>query len=164
MHLYFWLVEIVLLSIGKIPKGPLTESVEVYEKRLQHFCKFSQQVLPDIKVVKNRSEKEHKSLEGDSLRMHLKASDRVILLDENGQQNTSVGFSKQLQKWIEASPKRLVFVVGGPYGFCTSMKREFREHWALSSMTFSHQMVRLFFTEQLYRGFTILKGLPYHHQ
>lgn len=157
-------MEVILLSIGKIPAGPLSESVQIYEKRLQHFCKFSQVVLPDIKVQKNRPEKEHKAQEAKSFRAHFNKGDRIILLDENGRQSDSLGFSKQLQKWLEAAPKRLIFVVGGPYGFCPSLKSEFKEHWALSSMTFSHQMVRLFFTEQLYRAYTIFNHLPYHHQ
>ncbi|MGC6480142.1 MAG: 23S rRNA (pseudouridine(1915)-N(3))-methyltransferase RlmH [Flavobacteriaceae bacterium] len=157
-------MEIVLLSIGKIPKGPLSDSLAIYEKRLEHFCRFSQVILPDIKVLKNRRESEHKTLEAKSFKAHFKKGDRIVLLDENGRQSSSLGFSQQLQKWLEASPKRLVFVVGGPYGFCPSLKSDYKEQWALSSMTFSHQMVRLFFTEQLYRAFSILHKLPYHHQ
>lgn len=157
-------MKITLLQVGKTDHSALGELVENYTKRLHHYTSFQARVLPDLKKTKHLTIDQQKQQEGSIILGHLTASDHVILLDENGQQFTSVGFSKLIQKQLNSGVKQVVFVVGGPYGFSDEVYQRSNAKLSLSPMTFSHQMVRLFFTEQLYRAFTILKGEPYHHQ
>ncbi|WP_242086269.1 23S rRNA (pseudouridine(1915)-N(3))-methyltransferase RlmH [Aestuariivivens sediminis] len=154
---------IKLLGIGKTDKKELDALIEDYTKRLGFYNKFSFQTIPDIKKVKNLSEKQQKDQEGGAILNLIKPTDTVILLDENGSQYTSVGFSDYLQKHLNSGIKQLVFVIGGPYGFSSDVYQRANGKIALSKMTFSHQMIRLFFIEQLYRAFTILRNEPYHH-
>ncbi|WP_242155035.1 23S rRNA (pseudouridine(1915)-N(3))-methyltransferase RlmH [Aestuariivivens sediminis] len=154
---------IKLLGIGKTDKKELDALIEDYTKRLGFYNKFSFQIIPDIKKVKNLSEKQQKDQEGGAILNLIKPTDTVILLDENGPQYTSVGFSDYLQKHLNSGIKQLVFVIGGPYGFSSDVYQRANGKIALSKMTFSHQMIRLFFIEQLYRAFTILRNEPYHH-
>jgi 23S rRNA (pseudouridine1915-N3)-methyltransferase len=121
-------------------------------------------MIPDLKKAKNLSETEQKQKEGALILKKIQPSDTLILLDENGKTFDSVGFSGYLQKHMNSGLKRMVFVIGGPYGFSSEVYKKANGKIALSKMTFSHQMVRLFFIEQLYRGFTILKNEPYHHR
>jgi 23S rRNA (pseudouridine1915-N3)-methyltransferase len=122
------------------------------------------ELIPDIKNVKNLSENQQKEKEGEQILAKLNATDHLILLDENGKTFSSVGFSDYLQKKMNSGIKTLVLVIGGPYGFSDEVYAKAQGKISLSEMTFSHQMVRLFVIEQLYRGFTILKNEPYHHQ
>ena len=157
-------MNIKLLAIGKTDNKNLQTLIDEYTKRLSFYIKFDLEVIPDIKNVKNLSENQQKEKEGELILSKLSATDQLILLDENGKSFSSVGYSQYLQKKMNAGIKTLVFVIGGPYGFSEEVYQKAHGKISLSSMTFSHQMVRLFVIEQLYRGFTILKNEPYHHQ
>lgn len=157
-------MKITLYAIGKTDDTALVTLTQKYVDRLQHYTSFSFEVIPDIKKVKNLSEAQQKKAEGDVLLSKLAKSDIVILLDEKGKSYTSEGFSNFLQKKMNSGLKNLVFIIGGPYGFDDTIYQRANGKIALSAMTFSHQIVRLFFVEQLYRGFTILRNEPYHHR
>ena len=155
---------IKLLCIGKTDDPAIQNLTEVYIKRLQFYNRFEYDFIPDIKKAKNLDENQQKQKEGEFLLNKFSASDFVVLLDENGKQFSSEGFAEYLQKRLNSGLKQLVFVIGGPYGFSDAVYQRADAKVSLSKMTFSHQMVRLFFTEQLYRAFTILKNEPYHHK
>ena len=157
-------MNIKLITIGKTDNKNLQTLIEEYTKRLSFYIKFDLEIIPDIKNVKNLSEAQQKEKEGELILSKITATDNLILLDENGKTFSSVGFSEFLQKKMNAGTKTLVFVIGGPYGFSETVYQKATGKVSLSEMTFSHQMVRLFVIEQLYRGFTILKNEPYHHQ
>lgn len=157
-------MNIKLLAIGKTDHKSLQALIDEYTKRLSFYIKFDLVIIQDIKNVKNLSESQQKEKEGEILLSKIKATDYLVLLDENGATFTSVAFSNFLQKKMNSGTKTLVFVIGGPYGFSEAVYQKAQSKISLSSMTFSHQMIRLFFIEQLYRGFTILKNEPYHHQ
>lgn len=157
-------METVLYCIGKTDQKELGQLIEMYQHRLRHYSKFSMIVIEDIKNSKNLSEKQQKEAEGKALEKHLKPADRIVLLDEKGKSFDSVAFSDWINKQHLSGIKRLVFLIGGPYGFSSSLYARAQQKISLSSMTFSHQMVRLFFVEQLYRAHTILKNEPYHHR
>ncbi len=157
-------MNIRLLAIGKTDNKSLQSLIDEYTKRLSFYIKFELEVIPDIKNVKNLSEAQQKEKEGELILSKISATDQLILLDENGSTFSSVAFSDYLQKKMNAGIKTLVFVIGGPYGFSEEVYKKAQGKVSLSEMTFSHQMVRLFVIEQLYRGFTILKNEPYHHQ
>lgn len=157
-------MNIKLIVIGKTDNINLNALIEEYTKRLRFYIKFDLEVIPDIKNVKNLSESEQKIKEGQLILDKLSPTDQLILLDENGKEFNSVGFSDFLQKKMNSGIKTLVFVIGGPYGFSEEVYKKAQGKVALSQMTFSHQMVRLFVIEQIYRGFTILNNEPYHHQ
>ncbi len=156
-------MNIKLLCIGKTDDPRLQSLIDDYRKRLHHYIKFSMEIIPDLKHVKNRTIAQQKEQEGLLILQKIGSSDHLILLDEQGKSFTSKGFSQWLQKKMNGGYKTLVLVIGGPYGFSDAVYQKAQGKIALSTMTFSHQMVRLFITEQLYRGFTILKGEPYHH-
>ncbi|QLG43897.1 23S rRNA (pseudouridine(1915)-N(3))-methyltransferase RlmH [Costertonia aggregata] len=155
---------IKLLAIGKTDSKALRELVLEYENRLKHYVRFDLDIIPDIKNVKNLSEAQQKEKEGELILKKLLPTDVLILLDENGKQYSSIEFSKYLQKKMNSGIKQLVFVIGGPYGFNERLYQKAQGKLSLSKMTFSHQMVRLFTVEQVYRAFTILKNEPYHHR
>jgi 23S rRNA (pseudouridine1915-N3)-methyltransferase len=157
-------MNIKLIAIGKTDDANLQQLIDRYLKRLSHYVKFELELLPDIKNSKHLSEAEQKEKEGELLLAKLQATDFLWLLDENGRSFSSVGFSEELQKKMNAGTKTLVFFIGGPYGFSQAVYAKAQGKLALSQLTFSHQMVRLFFIEQVYRAFTILKNEPYHHQ
>lgn len=157
-------MNIRLLAIGKTDNKSLQTLIDDYTKRLSFYVKFDLEVIADIKNVKNLSEAQQKEKEGELILSKLSATDQLILLDENGTTFSSVGFSDYLQKKMNAGIKTLVFVIGGPYGFSEEIYKKAQGKVSLSEMTFSHQMVRLFVIEQIYRGFTILRNEPYHHQ
>jgi 23S rRNA (pseudouridine1915-N3)-methyltransferase len=157
-------MNIKLLTIGKTDNKALQSLIDDYTKRLSFYIKFDLEIIPDIKNVKNLSESQQKEKEGELILAKLTATDQLILLDEKGTTFSSVGFSDYLQKKMNSGAKTLVFVIGGPYGFSDEVYQKAQGKISLSLMTFSHQMVRLFFIEQLYRGFTILRNEPYHHQ
>ncbi len=155
---------IKLLGIGKTDDPALQNLTEVYIKRLGFYNKFEFEIIPDIKNAKNLDENQQKQKEGELLLNKVAASDFVVLLDENGKQYSSEEFSEFIQKRLNSGLKQLVFIIGGPYGFSEDVYKRADAKLSLSKMTFSHQMIRLFFVEQLYRAFTILKNEPYHHK
>ena len=156
-------MKIKLLTIGKTDSRPLQQLIDEYCKRLGFYIHFNMDIIPDIKNTKNLTTKQQKIAEGKELLKKIVKSDAVILLDENGKLYNSIQFSAFLQKKMNSGLKKIVFVIGGPYGFSDDVYNRCNEKVSLSPMTFSHQMVRLFFTEQLYRSFTILRNEPYHH-
>jgi 23S rRNA (pseudouridine1915-N3)-methyltransferase len=157
-------MNIRLLAIGKTDNKSLQMLIEDYSKRLSFYIKFDLEIIPDIKNAKNLSEAQQKEKEPELILAKLSPTEQLILLDENGIVFSSVEFSKYLQKKMNTGIKTLVFVIGGPYGFSEEVYKKSQGKISLSAMTFSHQMVRIFVIEQLYRGYTILKNEPYHHQ
>ncbi|GAA0748521.1 23S rRNA (pseudouridine(1915)-N(3))-methyltransferase RlmH [Gaetbulibacter jejuensis] len=155
---------IKLLAIGKTDSKALQSLIDEYTKRLGFYIKFELEIIPDIKNSKNLSETQQKQKEGELILNKLNPTDVLILLDEKGKQLDSVAFANYLQKHMNSGIKQLVFVIGGPYGFSEEVYSKAAGKLSLSKMTFSHQMVRLFIVEQLYRGFTILRNEPYHHR
>ncbi|PID71125.1 MAG: 23S rRNA (pseudouridine(1915)-N(3))-methyltransferase RlmH [Flavobacteriales bacterium] len=156
-------MKIKLLVIGKTDDKNLSALIAIYQKRLKHYIGFELNIIPDIKKTRNLSPNQQKDLEGKLILKNLAPADWLILLDEKGKHYTSEEFSLYLQKKMNSGVRQLVFVIGGPYGFSEEIYKQAKGKIALSKMTFSHQMVRLFFVEQLYRGFTILKNEPYHN-
>jgi len=157
-------MKIKLLAIGKTDDKNLQVLINTYEKRLKHYIKFELEIIPDIKNVKNLSLKLQKEKEGELILKKLQPTDSLVLLDEKGKEFRSIEFSSFLQKKMNTGVKQMVFVIGGPYGFSEKVYKKAVGKISLSKMTFSHQMIRLFFVEQLYRAFTILKNEPYHHE
>lgn len=156
-------MKIKLVAIGKTDSNSLQLLIDEYSKRLGFYISFSIDIISDIKNSKNLSEAQQKVAEGKELLKKIEKSDAVVLLDEHGILYDSIKFSAFLQKKMNSGLKQLIFVIGGPYGFSEEVYKRSNGKISLSPMTFSHQMVRLFFTEQLYRGFTILRNEPYHH-
>lgn len=157
-------MKITLLCIGKTDEKYLIEGIEKYTKRLKFYVNFNIVVLPDIKNVKSLSAEQQKDKEALLILKQLQPQDFVVLLDEHGKEFRSLEFSVYLEKMMIQSVQHLVFVIGGPYGFDQKIYDRAKSKISLSKMTFSHQMIRLFFTEQLYRAFSIMKGEPYHHE
>ncbi|TVZ14509.1 23S rRNA (pseudouridine(1915)-N(3))-methyltransferase RlmH [Maribacter sp. MAR_2009_72] len=155
---------IKLLAIGKTDSSQLQELIDVYDKRLQHYINFEIELIPDLKKTKNLSEEQQKSKEGELILKKIAPTNVLIVLDEKGKHYSSVEFSAFLQKKMNSGIKQLVFLIGGPYGFSHEIYAKASGKISLSKMTFSHQMVRLFITEQIYRAYTILRNEPYHHQ
>lgn len=155
---------IKLLAIGKTDSVSLQDLISTYEDRLKHYIRYDLEIIPDIKNVKNLSESQQKEKEGELILKKLKPSDILLLLDENGKHYGSVEFANFLQKKMNSGLRQLVLVIGGPYGFSDKVYSKAQGKISLSKMTFSHQMVRLFVVEQLYRAFTILRNEPYHHR
>ena len=157
-------MKITLLVIGKTEEKWLIEGINNYLNRLKHYTSFELKVIPELKNTKSLSQAQQKKAEADLISKQLKNTDYVLLLDEHGKSYTSVGFATFIEKLQINSTSTLVMIVGGPYGFEESLHQRANGKIALSAMTFSHQMVRLIFVEQLYRAYTILKGEPYHHE
>ena len=157
-------MKITLLTVGKTTSSNLIKLQEDYQNRLKFYIPFEMVVIPELKNTKNLSVSEQVEKEADLILKQLESNDEIILLDEKGKQFTSVGFSEFISKKMLSSVKRTVFVVGGPYGFSERVYNRANSMVSLSAMTFSHQMIRLIFVEQLYRAMTILKGEPYHHE
>jgi 23S rRNA (pseudouridine1915-N3)-methyltransferase len=157
-------MKICLLVIGKTDEAYLQKGIELFLKRIPHYISFEMKLIPDIKNSKNLSEDQQKEKEGELIFQQITTSDELFLLDEQGMEVSSIEFARFLEKKMISGIKRLVFVVGGPYGFSGNIYSRANGKVSLSKMTFSHQMVRLIFLEQLYRAMTILKGEPYHHQ
>ena len=153
-----------LILIGKTKSKFLLDGENEYQKRLKHYCKFSELIISDIKNSSNLSKKELKEKEGNLVLTSIKNSDYVVLLDDKGLTLSSAGFAEFLNKKMVSSTSELAFVVGGAFGFSESVYKRANTKLSLSKMTFSHQMVRMIFKEQLYRAFTILKGEKYHHE
>jgi len=157
-------MQVTLLCIGKTGKKFLEEGEQEYLKRLRHYISFQLQIIPDIKQAKNLSQSQIKQREGELILEKISPADTLILLDEKGKEYSSVDFSNYLQDQFNRGGKHIYFVVGGPYGFSDDVYQRSNGKISLSRMTFSHQMIRLFFIEQVYRAMTILKNEPYHHQ
>ncbi len=157
-------MKIKLLTIGKTDDKNLAQLIADYQKRLNHYIKFEIEVINDIKNAKNVSENQQKEKEGALILKRILPTDQLILLDEQGEGFRSVAFSRFLQKKMNSRIKQLVFVIGGPYGFSEAVYQKAHAKVSLSKMTFSHQMIRLFIVEQLYRACTILRNEPYHHE
>ena len=157
-------MKLKLIVIGKTDEKYLLEGIEKYCSRIKHYANFEIIVIPDIKQGGKFSTDKLKEEEGKLILNKTEQTDYIILLDEKGKEFTSVNFSAFLQKRLNAGASSIVFVVGGAFGFSADVYERANEKLSLSAMTFSHQMIRLFFTEQLYRAFTILKGEKYHHQ
>lgn len=157
-------MNIKLIAVGKTDNKNLQILIDDYSKRLSFYIKFELEIIPDIKNSKNLSQSQQKEKEGEAILAKISNFDYLILLDESGKVYSSISFSAELQKIMNTGTKTLVFAIGGPYGFSQAVYSKAQAKLSLSAMTFSHQMIRLFFIEQLYRGFTILKNEPYHHQ
>jgi 23S rRNA (pseudouridine1915-N3)-methyltransferase len=157
-------MRITLLCIGKTDDKYIQEGIDKYLKRLKHYISFQMVIMPDIKNVKNLSEAQQKEKEAELFFRNITSQDFVVLLDEFGKELRSVELSSFLEQKMVSSVQHLVFLIGGPYGFSDLVKQRANYSLSLSKLTFSHQMVRLFFIEQIYRGFSIMKGEPYHHE
>ena len=157
-------MNIELIVVGKTDMKEVEALVTMYTKRLNHYIKFAITTLADVRNTKNLSAAEQKRMEGEAILRLVTDSDHLMLLDEHGLELRSIEFADLLQKRMSAGTKRLVFVIGGPYGFSDAVYQRANSKLSLSKMTFSHQIVRAIFTEQLYRAFTILKNEPYHHE
>lgn len=156
-------MKITLLAIGKTNAKYLQEGIDQYTKRLSHYIPFELKILPDVKTTKALTTDKQKEMEGEMFMSAIQQGDWVTLLDERGKEFTSRDFASYIDKKMITIPKNLIFIIGGPYGFSKAMYDRANEKLSLSKMTFSHEMIRLFFVEQIYRAMTILKGEPYHH-
>ena len=153
----------VLLTVGKTDINSIAIEIDKYTKRIGHYLPFSMEVIPDIKNKRNLSQAEQKQKEGDLILSKLHSTDYVVLLDEGGRLFNSNQFAQHIEKKKNTIARKLVFIIGGPYGFSDAVKARANEKISLSKMTFTHQMVRMIFVEQLYRAMTILSNQPYHH-
>lgn len=158
------LMKIILILVGKTDMNFVKDGFVVYESRIKRYLPFETKVIPELKNAKSLSFQEQKEKEGNLILNQLQLSDFVVLLDEKGEHLTSLNFANFIQKTINSGFQKIVFVVGGPYGFSPSVYDRANYKLALSSMTFSHQIIRLIFAEQFYRAMTILKNEPYHHE
>lgn len=156
-------MKITLILNGKTEDDYIIAGFKVYEQRLKHYVPFKVVIIPALKNTKALNVLQQKLKEGELILKQIQNSDKLILLDEVGKEYNSIGFSDYIQQQMNSGIKNLVFVVGGPYGFSDEVYKRANGKISLSKMTFSHQMVRLFFVEQLYRAMTILKNEPYHH-
>ena len=153
----------VLLTVGKTDINSIAIEIDKYTKRIGHYLPFSMEIIPDIKNKRSLSQVQQKEKEGELILSKLHSTDYVVLLDEGGLLFNSNQFAQHIQKKKNTIARQLVFVIGGPYGFSDAVKARANEKISLSKMTFTHQMVRLIFVEQLYRAMTILSNQPYHH-
>ncbi len=156
-------MKIVIIAVGRTTTGYINEGINHYMDRLRHYLPIELLVIPDVKATKAMTEAKQKDAEGKAILAALQQGDNVILLDERGRQKTSREFSEMIVEKMNRGLRRLVFVIGGPYGFSADVYARADSQLSLSRMTFTHEMVRLFFTEQVYRAMTIIRGEPYHH-
>ena len=157
-------MKVVLLVVGATTDRHFEAGIAEYASRLSHYLQFSIEVIPELKSTRSMSQGEQKEREAIMIAKALQPSDHVVLLDEHGTERTSMEFAAWMQRKMAMGLRRLVFVVGGPYGFADSVHMLAKEKVSVSRMTFSHQMIRLIFVEQIYRAMTILGGEPYHHE
>ncbi|MBP3289750.1 MAG: 23S rRNA (pseudouridine(1915)-N(3))-methyltransferase RlmH [Alistipes sp.] len=157
-------MNIELIVVGKTDSAEVEALVAMYAKRINRYCKFSMTTLADVRNTRNMAAARQKQLEGEAILKNIGEGDFLVLMDERGAQYTSMEFSQWLQKRMLSGVKRLVLVIGGPYGFSDEVYARADQKISLSKMTFSHQIVRAIFAEQLYRAFTILHNEPYHHE
>lgn len=156
-------MKIIFLEVGKTVNANLKRMIDDYASRLSHYTKFQTKDIPELKSTKNLTEQQQKTLEGQLILSNVNQSDFLVLLDERGKQYRSLDFASQMEKWMNQG-RDIIFLVGGPYGFSEEVYKRANALISLSIMTFSHQMIRLLFVEQLYRAFTILNNEPYHHE
>lgn len=157
-------MKITLLAMGQTERNWVKEGLETYASRLSHYVQFSIKEIPELKNVSALSSEQIKAKEGELILKSIRTTDDVILLDEHGKEYSSLEWASAIEKKLGNGTRDLVFVIGGPYGFSRQVYERSDGKVSLSRMTFSHQMARVIFTEQLYRAFTIIKGLPYHHE
>ena len=157
-------MKVALVLVGKTVNKHFVELIDEYAGRVKHYIGFDITVIPELKNTKSLSADQQKQQEGELILKQMQAGDYVVLLDEHGKEFRSVEFSSYMEQKMQTVNKRLVFVIGGPYGFSPDVYAKANEKISLSKMTFSHQMVRLIFVEQLYRAMTIMRGEPYHHE
>lgn len=157
-------MKVTLVLVGKTVDKRFTDIIDEYAARVKHYIGFDIVTIPELKNTKSLSEEQQKQAEGELIMKQLQPGDYMVLLDEHGKEFRSVEFSDWMTKKMNTVSKRLVFVVGGPYGFSKDVYGKCNEKISLSKMTFSHQMIRMIFVEQLYRAMTIMKGEPYHHE
>ena len=157
-------MNIELTAVGKTDSEEVESLIAAYAKRINFYCKFAMTVVPDLRNNRSMTPKQQKSAEGIAILRTISESDYVILLDERGEELRSVQFADMMRKRMNSGIKRLVFVIGGPYGFSDEVYARADYKLSLSKMTFPHQFVRAVFAEQLYRAFTILNNEPYHHE
>lgn len=157
-------MKITLLAVGKTDKGWIREGLDTYVSRLKHYVPFSITEIPELKNVSSLTKEQIKLREGELILKHVQQSDDLVLLDERGKEYSSMGMAALMQDKMSRGGKDIVFVIGGAYGFSDEVYRRAGSRISLSKMTFSHQMVRVIFTEQIYRAFTIMRGEPYHHE
>ena len=157
-------MKITLITVGKTDRDWVKQGLDIYVSRLKHYIPFSINEIPELKNVSALSKEQIKSREGELLLKLVKPTDDLILLDERGKEYTSMELAKVIQDKISYSNKDIVYVIGGAYGFSEEVYRRANSKMSLSKMTFSHQMVRAIFAEQIYRAFTIIRGEPYHHE
>lgn len=157
-------MKITLLTVGKTDKDWVKQGMDIYMSRLKHYIPFSVVEIPELKNVSSLTKDQIKTREGELILKNVRPTDDLILMDERGKQYTSVEFAKIIQDKISYTGKDMVYVIGGAYGFSDAVYQRANSKISLSKMTFSHQMVRAIFVEQLYRAFTIMKGEPYHHE
>ena len=152
-----------LLVVGKTNDKNITKGIDDYVGRVKHYMPFDIEVIPELKNTKSLTQSNQKEMEAEQILKRLQPSDTVVLLDEHGKEYRSIEFARWIEKQQQTA-RSLVFIIGGPYGFADSVYERSNAKLSLSKMTFSHQMVRLFFVEQVYRAMTILRGEPYHHE
>ena len=157
-------MKITLLTVGKTDRDWVKQGLDIYVSRLKHYIPFNIVEIPELKNVSALSKDQIKSKEGELILKNIKPTDDVILLDERGKEYSSIEFAKVLEDKITYIGKDIVFITGGAYGFCADVYSRANSKMSLSKMTFSHQMVRAIFAEQIYRAFTIMRGEPYHHE
>lgn len=157
-------MKVSLILVGKTVNKHFVALIDDYGSRVKHYIGFDIVTIPELKNTKNITDQQQKQLEGELILRQLQAGDRVVLLDEHGKEMRSIEFSKYMENRMQTVSKRLVFIIGGPYGFSPDVYARADEKVSLSKMTFSHQMIRLIFVEQLYRAMTIMRGEPYHHE
>ena len=157
-------MKITLLTVGKTDKDWVRQGMEIYVSRLKHYIPFAVVEIPELKNVSALTKDQIKMKEGELILKNIKPTDDLILLDERGKEYTSVELAKVIQDKISYEGKDIVYIIGGAYGFSEAVYKRANSKLSLSKMTFSHQMVRAIFTEQIYRAFTIMKGEPYHHE
>ena len=154
----------ILLAVGRTVQPYYVAAINEYVERTTHYIPFAVEIIPELKNTKNLTEEQQKEREADLILKALQPGDTVVLLDEHGKEFRSVEFASWMERKLSTTGKRLVFVIGGPYGFSPRIYQTAQEKISLSKMTFSHQMIRMIFVEQIYRAMTILRGEPYHHE
>ena len=157
-------MKIQLLTVGKTQQDFVQKGVDEFAGRIKHYLPFESEVIPDLKNTRNLSQEQIKEKEGELILKHIRSEDYIVLLDEKGKEFTSLLFAQYIEKKMHSVSKRLVFIIGGAYGFSPAVYQAAHEKIALSKMTFSHQIIRVIFIEQLYRALSILNNEPYHHE
>lgn len=157
-------MRVALLLVGKTVNKHFVELIDDYASRVKHYISFDIITIPELKNTKNLSAEQQKQQEGELILKQLQVGDHIVLLDEHGKELRSIEFSKYMEQKMQTVSRRLVFIIGGPYGFSPDVYAKANEQLSLSKMTFSHQMIRLIFVEQFYRAMTIMRGEPYHHE